>query len=63
MFENRILTVFVVTEFLFLLTGGLLVAFALISEGEMTATPTLENVAKELFLLECPLKGTPPIYL
>jgi len=47
--------VYLVVDFLFLACGGLLIGFSLVSEQQEKATPTVQNVAYNLLLTECPL--------
>lgn len=54
---NRILWAFIVNDFLFLITGGLILAFALISESDITSVQNADNVKQDLLIAECPLAG------
>jgi len=54
---NKILVTFILADFLFLITGGLLIGFALVTQNEIASTPTKANVARNLILDVCPLKG------
>jgi len=52
---DKILTTFVLTDVLFLLTGVLLIAFPLVTESQMMMAPTVSTVARNLLLMRCPL--------
>jgi len=52
---DKVLATFVITDFLFLLTGVLLLAFPLVTESQMTTAPTVNSVARNLLLMRCPL--------
>jgi len=60
---NKILVTFILADFLFLITGGLLIGFALVTHNEIASTPTKANVARNLILDVCPLKGENPLEL
>ncbi len=47
--------VFLAANFLFVASGGLILAFALVSEREKRALPTITNVAQRILLGQCPL--------
>jgi len=53
--QDKILTTYVLVDFLFAVCGGLLLIFALVTKSEITQTPTLQNVATDLLLKMCPL--------
>lgn len=55
---NRILWTFIVNDVLFLLTGGIILSFALISENDITSPQTAQNIKQDLLLAACPLKGS-----
>lgn len=55
---NKVLLTFLGADVIFLLTGGLLIGFALISESAMRSTPTTGNVASHVLLNQCPLTAT-----
>jgi len=55
---NLLVMVFIGFDVLFAACGGLLMGFSLISEQSMRGTPTLDNVARNLLLDQCPLTGT-----
>jgi hypothetical protein len=57
---NKILLTFAISDFLFLLGGGLLIGFAMIMQNQMTQDPTLDNVATNLLLSRLPLTGRVP---
>ncbi|KAF2263458.1 tetraspanin [Lojkania enalia] len=52
---SKLMIVFVVVDVLFAMCGGLLMGFSLIAEQNMRATPTVDNVAPNLLLDQCPL--------
>ena len=54
---NKILIVFLLFEFLFLLCGGLMVAVAFVARSASSNDPTIRNVAQNLLLSHCPLMG------
>lgn len=54
---NKLLIVYGVADMAFLLSGGLILGFALMSKHLMSSTPTIGNVAQDLLLGECPLNG------
>lgn len=56
---DKILWNFIVVDFLFLLTGGLILGSALLSEDAIVSTQTAGNAARDLLLAECPLTGVP----
>jgi hypothetical protein len=60
---NVLMMVFIGFDVLFAACGGLLMGFSLVSEQTMRATPTLDNVARNLLLDQCPLTGTVMPYL
>ena len=57
MANDRIFLTFVMVDILFVIAGGLLLIFALTTQDEITETPTLSNVARDLVLAQCPLNG------
>jgi hypothetical protein len=54
---DKILFTFILSEFLFLLTGALLIGFSVVSQNEAAQPPTLSNVTTNLLLDRCPLTG------
>jgi hypothetical protein len=60
---DKILFTFILSDFLFLLTGALLIGFSVITQNEVTETPTLSNVTTNLLLAQCPLTGEFPVKL
>jgi len=46
---------YVVVDFIFLATGGLLIGFAFITKGDINATPTVDNIANDPLFDMCPL--------
>jgi len=54
---DKILVTFVLSDFLFLLTGALLIGFSVISQNDAAQTPTLSNVTTNLLLGRLPLTG------
>lgn len=57
MARDNILLSYVAVDFLFLVTGAILLVFALMTEGEEKTVPTLDTVARDLLLFRCPLNG------
>lgn len=55
---TKLMMTFVGMDLLFAGCGGLLLGFSLISEQSMRASPTVDNVTKNLLLGQCPLTGT-----
>jgi len=55
--RDNILLSFVAVEVLFVITGALLLIFALDMESEIAQVPTVKTVAKNLLLMMCPLNG------
>lgn len=52
---TKLTLTYVALDILFLLLGALILAFVLISESNMRATPTSDTVAAHLLLSQCPL--------
>jgi len=48
---------YVMMDLLFAACGGLLLIFALVTQSQITQTPTINNVATDLLLDMCPLTG------
>lgn len=55
---TKLMMTFVGVDLLFAGCGGLLLGFSLLSEQSMRASPTVDNVTKNLLLGQCPLTGT-----
>lgn len=55
---NKILVTFILADLLFLASGGLLIIFSLVTENQVGLTPTVDNIARNLILEECPLRGS-----
>jgi hypothetical protein len=55
--RDNILLTYVFVDILFVITGGLLIIFALTTESEISQTPTVATVARDLLLAQCPLTG------
>jgi len=55
--RDNILIAYVLVDVLFLVSGGLLIIFALMTEAETSHTPTAQTVARNLLLLKCPLEA------
>ncbi|KKY13818.1 putative tetraspanin [Diplodia seriata] len=55
---NKLMLTFLGFEVLFLLSGGLLMGFALFSENSMRSKPTADTVAPHLLLKRTPLTAT-----
>jgi hypothetical protein len=54
---DKILLTYILMDLLFVIAGGLLIIFALITENEITVAPTISTVARNLLLMRCPLTG------
>jgi hypothetical protein len=54
---DKIFVTFISSDFLFLLTGALLIGFSVISQNEAAQDPTLSNVTTNLLLDWLPLTG------
>jgi hypothetical protein len=54
---DRVLLTFIFSDFLFLLTGGLLIGFSVFTQNQSSQAPTLNNVTTNLLLDRCPLTG------
>jgi hypothetical protein len=62
--SDRILLCYIGLDLLFLLSGVLLLVFSLTTQSQMTKTPTVQDVAHNLLLMETPLSGKPaPLYI
>lgn len=48
---------YIIVDLLFAVCGGILLIFALVTQSEITQTPTIDNVATDLLLNMCPLTG------
>jgi fructose-specific phosphotransferase system IIC component len=57
MARDNLLLSYIIIDLLFVVSGGLLIIFALMTEQEAKATPTLNTVARDLLLFRCPLNG------
>lgn len=55
---TKLMMIFLGMDLLFAGGGGLLLGFALSSEQRMRESPTVDNVAQNLLLGQCPLTGT-----
>ena len=55
---TKLMMIFVGFDLIFAICGGLIVGFSLMAEQNMRATPTVNNVAQNLLLDQCPLTGT-----
>ena len=55
---SKLMMIYVAFDVIFAGCGGLLMAFSLMAENTMRASPTLDNVARNLLLDQCPLTGT-----
>lgn len=55
--RDNILITYIVADILFVVSGGLLIIFALTTEAETSQTPTIKTVARNLLLNMCPLSG------
>jgi hypothetical protein len=54
---NKLMITFLSVEFLFLVSGGLLLGFCLVGEQQERGVKTVANVAYDLLLFQCPLTG------
>jgi len=52
---NKLMLTFLGVEFLFLISGGLLLGFCLVSEQQERGVKTVSNVAYDILLFQCPL--------
>ena len=57
---STLMVIFVAMDIVFAGCGGLILGFSLMSEQNLRASPTVDNVAKNLLLDQCPLTGTTP---
>jgi hypothetical protein len=55
--RDNILLTYVIVDLLFVVSGGLLLIFALETESMTTDAPTVTTVARNLLLMQCPLSG------
>lgn len=55
--RDNILVSYIAIDILFVVGGGLLLVFALMTKAELDTTPTLDNVARDLLFDMCPLNG------
>ncbi|TAQ88954.1 hypothetical protein B7494_g2729 [Chlorociboria aeruginascens] len=55
--KDGILWSYIVVNFLFVASGGLLIAFALTTKSENAQQQTVKTVARDLLLMRCPLNG------
>lgn len=55
---TKLMMIFVGFDVIFAMCGGLLLGFSLMSEQTMRSSPTIDNVAQNLLLDQCPLTGT-----
>jgi len=55
--SDRILLTYIGLDLLFLLSGVLLLVFALTTDSNMTKTPTVDDVARNLLLMQTPLSA------
>ena len=54
---NKILLVFLLQDFLFLASGGLLIGVVFITKAAVASDPTVNNVAANMLLMQTPLTG------
>lgn len=54
---NKLMVTYMGFNFLFFGMGGLILGFSLMSEQQNRSAPTIDSVAKELLLRQCPLRG------
>jgi hypothetical protein len=55
--NDKILLTYMGIDVLFVITGGLLIIFALTTKNNLSQTLTADNVATDLLLAMCPLNG------
>lgn len=60
---NSVVISYVVSDFIFLATGVMLIAASLIWQKELASEPTTESVARFLLLKHAPLTGRYLLYL
>lgn len=58
--KDKVLLTFAVAELLFLVSGVLLLVFALTSHSNIGSTPKLSTVARNVVLMETPGTREPP---
>lgn len=56
--RDNILLTYIVMDILYVVSGGLLLIFALTTQAEIKGTPELATIARNLLLDECPLTGS-----
>ncbi len=57
MARDNILLTYMFMDALFVISGGLLIIFSLVTKAEIAGTPTADNVARDLLFDMCPLNG------
>ena len=57
MMVNKILLVFLLQDFMFLASGGLLIGVVFITKAAVASDPTVNNVAANMLLMQTPLTG------
>lgn len=55
---NRVFTTFLGVELIFIVTGVIMLVFALNTQAEESQPFTVQNVARDLLLQKCPIRGT-----
>ena len=55
--RDNILMTYMFMDALFVISGGLLIVFALVTKAEIAGTPTADNAARDLLFDMCPLNG------
>lgn len=58
---NSVTASYLISDFIFLATGVLLIAAGVVWQNELTSEPTTESVARFLLLKNAPLMGTVPL--
>jgi hypothetical protein len=58
--RDNIFLAYVLADIVFVASGGLLIFFALMTEAEVAKAPTVQTVARNLLLQQCPLTGELP---
>jgi hypothetical protein len=53
--KDNVLVTYIIVDLLFVVCGGLMLTFALVTKSEINQTSTIQNVATDLLLSMCPL--------
>lgn len=60
---NKIMLSFLVLDFLFVATGGLLLGTVFITKASMAVQPTKANVAANMLIMQTPLTGGQSLHM